>query len=358
VARWLKRRAKMSENRLSYERLEHITKTNKPYRGTENEFPLTKRAHSYKRFIRETDAKGDAYFRIIYGYRYVDRYIDKAEYDEAQSKNLYVRVETQADNSVKYIVWDRYWDDIGIVRKDNTFELTATNLHQGTRHFIGAMFNNWMSAVISSVRHGGAIYKEITGSWSNQTVTKVIPLFKGQRINLDTNSSVLDYEVHLSKVNRTRTKQIMAEYIEPLQFNEVMFKTMSPDAFISSLQETYAEAITEGERWRSNNAMSRMLSYARDNVKVDMFKTICATMMASHYRLWSYGSEKKGSTNYGHDRNTTPHDYYLSARKKIDRQIKIGANALDSMVYKANEPYPSNTWDVTVIHNGNVVKQY
>lgn len=348
----------MSDNRLSYERLEHITKTIKPYRGTENEFPLTKRAHSYKRFIKETDAKGDAYFRIIYGYRYVDRYIDKAEYDEAQTKNLYVRVETQADNSVKYIVWDRHWDEIGIVRKDNTFELTATNLHQGTRYFISAMFNKYQCEVLSSVRHGGAIYREWTGTWNNPTVTKVIPLFKGQRINLDTNNSVLDYEVLLSKVNRTRTKQIMAEYIEPLQFNEVMFKTMTTDAFIASLQETYAEAITEGERWRSNNAMARMLSYARDNVKVDMFKTICATMMSSHYRLWSYGSEKNGTNAYGFDRNTTPHDYYLSARKKIDRQIKIGASALDSVVYKANEPYPSNTWDVSVIHNGNIVKQY
>lgn len=348
----------MSNNRLSYERLEHIAKTNKPYRGTKNEFPLTKRAHSYKRCIRETDAKGDAYYRIVYGYKYIDKYITKQEHDAMVVKGLYTRVETQADNSVKYIVWERHWNEIGTVRKDNTFELTATSMHQGTRYFMSSMFNSYMSEVISSVRHGGVIYKEITGTWNKPTVTKVIPLFRGQRIDLETNSSVLDYEVHLSKVNRTRTKQIMAEYVEPLQFNEVMFKTMSNEAFIASLQETYAEAITEGERWRSSNAMSRMLSYATEQVKVDMFKAICATMMASHYRLWSYGCEKKGSSTYGFDKDTTPHDYYELARKKIDRQIKIGANALDSVVYKSNIPYPSNTWDVSVIHNGNIVKQY
>jgi hypothetical protein len=346
----------MSDNRLSYERLEHIANTNKPYRGTDNEFPLTKRAHSYKRFFKETDAKGEPFFRIIYGYKYTDRYIDKAEYDAKQAEGLYVRVETQADNSVKYIVWDRNWDEIGIVRKDNTFELTATNLHQGTRYFIGAMFNNWMGEVISSVRHGGAIYKEITGTWRNPTVTKVIPLFRGQRINLDTNNSVLDYEVHLSKVNRTRTKQIMAEYVEDIKFNEVMFKTMTEDSFISSLKEVYAEAIKEGERWRSSNAVALMLEYATEHVKVDMFKSICATMMATSYRLWSYGSDNNNS--YYGQMDYSPHVYYTQALKKIDRQLKIGANALDSVVYKANEPYPSNTWDVTVIHNGNPVKQY
>jgi hypothetical protein len=348
----------MSDNRLSYERLEHITKTNKPYRGFTNEFPLTKRAHSYKRFIVETDANGNREFHIVYGYKYVDRYIDKAEYNAKQAEGLYVRVETQADNSVKYIVWDRHWNKIGIVRKDNTFELTATNMHQGTRYFMSSMFNNYVSEVLGSIRHGGAIYREWTGTWNNKTITKVIPLFKGQRIDLETNSSVLDYEVHLSKVNRTRTKQIMAEYIESIQFNEVMFKTMSPEAFIASLQETYAEAITEGERWRSSNAVARMLEYATEHVKIDMFKSICATMMASHYRLWSYGSETSRTNAYSFDTNTTPHDYYLKALKKIDRQIKIGANALDSVVYKSNEPYPSNTWDITVLHNGNLVRQY
>jgi hypothetical protein len=346
----------MSDNRLSYERLEHIANTNKPYRGTTNEFPLTKRAHSYKRFFKETDAKGDVFFRIIYGYKYIDRYIDKAEYDAKQAEGLYVRVETQADNSVKYIVWDRHWDEIGVVRKDNTFELTATNLHQGTRYFISAMFNKYQCEVLSSIKHGGAIYREWTGSWGNRTTTKIIPLFTGQRINLETNSSVLDYEVHLSKVNRTRTKEVMAEYVEALQFNEVMFKTMTEDSFKSALQYTYAEAITEGETWRSSQAVARMTEFATEQVKVDMFKSICATMMASNYRLWSYGSD--GVNNFYGNMDYTPHSYYLSARKKIDRQIKIGANALDAIVYKANDPYPSNTWDITVIHNGNVVRQY
>jgi len=346
----------MSDNRLSYERLEHIMKTNKPYRGFTNEFPLTKRAQSYKRFIAETDANGNLEFHIMYGYKYVDRYITKAEYDDMNAKGLYTRVETQADKSVKYIVWDRHWNEIGVVRKDNTFEITASSLHQGTRYFICAMFGKYQGEVLGSIRHGGAIYREWTGTWNNKTITKVVPLFKGQRINLDTNSSVLDYEVHLSKVNRTRTKEIMAEYVEAIKFNEVMFKTMTEDSFIASLKEVYEEAITEGERWRSSQAMARMLEYATKHVKIDMFKSICATMMASSYRLWSYGSDSNNS--YYGQMDYTPHVYYTQALKKIDRQIKIGANALDSVVYKSNEPYPSNTWDITVLHNGNLVRQY
>jgi hypothetical protein len=272
------------------------------------------------------------------------------------AKGLYVRVETQADNSVKYIVWDRLWDEIGVVRKDNTFELTSNRMHQGTRYFINAMFNKYQSEVVSSIRHGGAIYREWTGSWGNRTTTKIIPLFIGQRINLETNNSVLDYEVHLSKVNRTRTKEVMSEYVEAIKFNEVMFKTMTEDSFIASLKEVYAEAIKEGERWRSSNAMSCMLNYATEQVKVDMFKSICATMMATSYRLWSYGSDNNNS--YYGEMDYAPYVYYTQALKKINRQLKIGANALDSVVYKANEAYPSNTWDITLLHNGNPVRQY
>jgi hypothetical protein len=287
----------------------------------------------------------------------VDKYITKEEHDAMVAKGLYTRVETQADKSVKYIVWEKFLDEIGVVRKDNTFELTTNRMHQGTRYFIAAMFNKYQSEVVSSIKHGGAIYREWTGSWGNRTTTKIIPLFTGQRIDLETNNSMLDYEVHLSKVNRTRTKEVMSEYVEALQFNEVMFKTMSEDSFKSALQETYAEAITEGERWRSSQAVARMTEYATEQVKVDMFKSICATMMASNYRLWSYGSEHNSNNYYG-EMDYTPHGYYLSARKKIDRQIKIGANALDSVVYKANEPYPSNTWDITILHNGNPVRQF
>jgi hypothetical protein len=287
----------------------------------------------------------------------VDRDITKAEYDEAQTKNLYVREQILADNSARYFIWDRLWDEVGVVRKDNTLELTTDRMHQGTRYFINAMFNKYQSEVMSSIKHGGAIYREWTGSWGNRTTTKIIPLFTGQRINLDTNSSVLDYEVHLSKVNRTRTKEVMAEYVQALQFNEVMFKTMTEDSFKSALQDTYAEAITEGKTWRSSQAVARMAEFATEQVKVDMFKSICATMMASNYRLWSYGSEHNSNNYYG-EMDYTPHEYYLSARKKIDRQIKIGANALDAIVYKANDPYPSNTWDITVIHNGNPVRQF
>jgi len=346
----------MSDNRLSYERLEHITKTNKPYRGTTNEYPLTKRAQSHKRFIAETDASGNLEFHIIYGYKYRDRDITKAEYDAMTDKGLYTRMNTLDDNSVRYYVWERHWDKVGIVRKDNTFELTTDNMHQGTRYFISAMFNKYQSEIVSSIKHGGVIYREWTGTWNNKTTTKIIPLFTGQRINLETNSSVLDYEVHLSKVNRTRTKEVMAEYVEALQFNEVMFKTMTEDSFISALKDVYAEVITDGERWRSSQALARMTEYATEQVKVDMFKSICATMMSSNYRLWSYGSDNQNQ--YYGEMDYTPHSYYLSARKKIDRQIKIGANALDAVVYKANEPYPSNTWDITVLHNGNIVRQF
>lgn len=342
-------------NYLNYARLEHIAKTDKPYRGTTNNFPIRNRRHSYKRFLVEQDEKGETVFKIVYGDRWGEEEVTK-EYYDAQANNWSGRVVTEHNGDKRYIQYTRDHNIVGIIRKDNTFELTADYMHQGTRGFLTSMMGLYLSYIASSVRHGGTVYKEITGTWRNHTVTKIIPLFKGQCINLDTMTSVVDYEVRLPAVNRTRSKDVMAKYDDALKFNETMFKTMSSEVFEMSLREVYEEVFGKtGYKWRNAERTRTMLDYASAQVNVDMYKAICATMIGEGiYSAWTISCD---DTQYA-IRDYDSYKYFKSAKDKIASRVKIGGGAFDVKVYKANEPYPSNRWGVSINLNNERVIAY
>lgn len=345
--------------RLDYARLTDIVKQVKPFRKTENEYPIGMRTQTYKRFSAEKDAEGDTFFRIYYGYIWNEVEVNAEQY--ALIKKWGGRAVTEADGSKKYYTYEQSWNDIGIVRKDNTLELTANHLHQGTRYFLSNMFNRYGTEVISSVRHGGVIYREFEGNYKDgYTSTKIIPLFKGQRISLDTCTSVLDYEVHLSKVNRTKSKEVLAEYEDPLKLTELLFKTMTPEVFVDSLKEVFVEAMPEpdeGSRWLWRNAIAarKMMDYATAQVKADIFKSVCATMMGEGiYNAWSIGSDNSYPNNVAYE----PEDFFKLAKQKIIKRIRQGSGALDVRVFKPNEPYPSSNWDITVSTYGKQIQTY
>jgi hypothetical protein len=218
------------------------------------------------------------------------------------------------------------------------------------------MIGQYLSYFTSSVRHGGTIYKENIGTWRNPTVTKIIPLFKGQRIDLNTMTSVVDYEVRLPAVNRTRSKDIMAKYADALKFNEAMFKTMSSEVFEMSLREVYEEVFGKtGYTWRNAEKANKMLAYASEHVDTDMYKAICATMMGEGiHSAWTIGCDLSSWTNSSYE----AHTYFKAAKEKIAKRIKLGGGALDIKVYKANEPYPSNKWEIGIYLNNKQVTAY
>lgn len=343
---------------LDYGRLSHIAKTTTPYRGTTNTYPIGKRGQSYKRFAVETDKDGIAFYRIYYQYHWEEEEVTAEVYNSRNPKKWGGRTETATNGDKKYYEYVKYWNEVGVVRKDNTFELTARSVHQGTRGFLTDMFNVYRSEVVSSVRHGGVIYREYTGSYTEgYTTTKIIPLFKGQRISLHNITSVINYEVHLSKVNRTRSKQVLEDFAEPLKFAEVLFTTLTPELFKDSLQEVFSEVFPVRDSdymWRSVSTSRQMLEYAKAQSKVDIFKSICAYMMGyGLYNTWSVGSY-----NSVHGVYEPAGRCFNLAKQKIVRGIRQANGALDVKVYKANEVYPSSTWDIQIMNDFNQVVTY
>ena len=107
-------------NYLNYNRLTDIVKNNKPYRKTTDRFPLSYRQHGYKCFFVKQDDEGNTEYHIAYRYKYTEVEITQEEHDKLHTSNIGgVR---NRGNGV-YTKWVREWDIIGIVRKDNTFEL-------------------------------------------------------------------------------------------------------------------------------------------------------------------------------------------------------------------------------------------
>ena len=349
-------------NKFNYERLTAITKDTKPYRKNikakydKDRYPLEWRGHGNKCFFVEQDENGDIEYHVNYGYRYVEHPITKEKYDEIIAKNGWGA--RDRGNGI-YTEWASEWNTIGIVRKDNTLELTANNLHQGTRWYMSHMMGKYHSEVVSSVKHGGTVYREYQqGEDDKWEYTVVIPLFNGQRINLETNRSVLNYEVHLPYVNRERGKAVMARFKDSFNFAETMFKTMTSEVFASEMQEVYQEAFINTDYkpdWINTEAKIKMSTYANSQINTDLYKAMYAVMMATGtLNSWSIGTNSqyyRGNTHY-------PHTYFGLAKQKFVRKLKLENNALDIKVHKANEPYPSNSWEIKILLDGKQVQAY
>jgi len=353
---------------LSYERLSRIVKDIKPYRKTKNSkdtrdrYPLDWRKHGYKCFFVEKDANGDNEYHVAYQHVYNQVETTKEEYDAIVAKQSWGARDQGGGVYTKYV---RDWHVLGIVRKDNTFEFTTETMHQGDRMFLTSLTGVYHSEVVSSVKHGGTIYREYERDEEKSTSydrwdtvwkdTIVIPLFKGQRINIETNRSVLNYEVRLPYVNRQRSKEVMAEYREPLQIAEMFFKAMTSEVFASEMQEVFKEVFGDEEPWASKEAVDRMLAYAETQIDKDLYKYMYALMLSNRVlNSWQIGQNNPYYKNYTH----FPLTYFQSARTKFIKTIKLCNHVLDDKVYSANELYPSNTWAVRIFIDGERVRAY
>lgn len=344
---------------LSYGKLSRIAKDTKPYRrtkksrDTEDRYPLDWRKHGHKCFFIKQDANGDNEYHIAYSDTHIENLITKEKHEQVLAKGGW---STRDRGNGVYTEWVRRWNVIGIVRKDNTLEFTCESMHQGTRYFLGNMFGICSSEIVSSIKHGGVIYREYEGSYSDgYNYTMVIPLFKGQRINLETNRSVLDYEVHLPYVNRKRSKDMMKAYKQDFDVAEIFFKTMSSEVFSDEIKEVFDEVYPDNKPdWRDNEASKTLHDYAMKQIKTDLYKGLYAVMMyAGSYNAWSIAM---GSSYYrvGYE----PHQYFTSAKQKFAKMLKLDGDVFDNKVYKANETYPSNSWSSKIMIDGKEVSAY
>lgn len=347
---------------LSYERLSNIVRDIKPYGKTKasidtrDRYPFDWRKHSHKCFFVEKDAQGNDEYHIAYQQNYKRVEITEDEYKTIQaSQDSWMANKNSEGVYTKSV---RHWTILGIVRNDNTFEFTSDYMGQGDRMYLTSTLGVYRGEIVSSIKHGGTIYREYVGSYREGFKdTMVIPIFKGQRFNIDTNRSVIDYEVQLPYVNKQRNKGIMAKYKDELNFAETMFKTMTNEVFASEMQDVYNEVFPTDTKpsWPNGEAVQTVCEYANENLRDDLYRYMYALMLSSRVlNAWNIGTGNKYYTQYINE----PHTYFQATKKKFIKGIKLLNNVLDNKVYKANEMYPSNTWAVKILVNGSEVKAY
>lgn len=362
-------------NKLSYERLKKVTETEKPYRGTTDRYPIWHRGHAHKCFFVKKDEQGNDEYHIAYGYNYGRKEITKEEHDlvmKIQEDNKIQRRLRKPIKRVPYVYTNggytmqggttepvTYWqsikdfDIVGVVRSDNTFEFTQEKyLGQGTRYFLTHMFGGtYWRAFTSQVRKGGVVYEE----YSEGNTVKTIPIFKGQRLDLATNTSVINYTVHLPRVNRKRANQVLGGRKLEFKFMESVFKAMPSDVFINELQDTFKDVFGEAKDvWRGETEIDKLVKFAMECKDTDPVKSLYAIMIsrgiANAWYLARQGQQWGAGPN--------PLSYFNLIKKHMVNQLIRDGGALDIKEVKPNEIYKGNSWGAMVTVDSKQVTVY
>lgn len=344
------------ENYLNYERLKNITQTVKPYRKSDNRFPLSYREHRHKCFFVHKDADGNDEYHIAYGQALSGhKYIEKEQLEEMKKQGHQV-YEGLEDGVMKYYYYEKFWNIVGVVRSDNTFEITTNDryLHQGMRYYLSQLFNMRRAWFISSSRHGGCLYRiqnpnqDGTYGWGIKNAT-IIPVFKGQKFDLNTNLAVTNYEVHIRRIDRVKDKAMLAEHEDDFKFADVMFKTMSLESFKSEVVDVYKHLFGDERYWLSQDVSNTLLQYGNEIAKTDFIRGLCAFMMGAGVgRAFNLAIDSW----YGNVDDTTPYRWYSEGKKILIKRLRLANDVFKTQVYKANETYPASVWEPIIYLDG------
>lgn len=343
---------------LSYERLSLITKSEKPYRGTTNRFPVGNRRHNTKDFIVDT-LNGETVYRVRYGFESEHSYITKEEYDSAIKNGLtsHYEYEHESDPNKKYYRWTSFPKELGIVRPDNTFEFTMKEGGgQGANSILSTWSRGWF---MRSVRHGGMIYKE-----HNSGVSPFHAVFKGLRLDVDTmrphESS--QYMVLTKQVDRRKTKEFLKPYEDFFKITETMSKSMEQKDIVGIAVELMTEVGYDFNQWWSSRAdTEKWTSVAESFMKdrpLDAMLMFCVAHDINDLARQAR-SEKKGNTyNHYSDFDTL----YANFRRRLGRELYAkNPDVFTEVEHMGGMPYPQSSWGTRIVlcdGNDTEVEQY
>lgn len=348
---------------ISYSNLVRITQTEQPIRGTTNKFPYSKRTHSSKFFLVE-QVNGATEFHLYYGTEYISRMMTRKEFEDWKptlSKRELNRVYVSSDEVTYY---EHKPKQFGIVRSDNSIEITTTDTDQGTRLMLNHMlWQNMSGGIFNSTRHGGTIFKTYTGD-------KVIPIFKGLRVYIDQDEVRIhpdcNYKVVTRSLDKTKSLEIMKPYRKKLKFAETMFKTMDSKTFfrdyfdvVVDTPNPYIDKVKTDGIYH-DKLETETLCHAKDIFESNPVDAMYHYMVAFNsnwirYRIVDY--IKHGMDLFqNHVWQYEPIQYFNDAKRKFERTMKQASDVFVKHTYHAGEPYPSSIWQIDVILNDQVVR--
>ena len=325
---------------LSYERLEKIMKTQKPYRGSINRYPIGNRRHNLKNFYVR-DENGKTVFDITCSTHYESSEITKEEYDlmkESKQSGYRVNEYTDADGKTSYSKHSFPPYFLGTVYPEEYFQFTAENrayysYGQGERAFLSGCTAGFFSR---ETRRGGMVWKH---------GRNIVPIFHNLRVS--TKNALLqpldDYVVVGKKVNRKIGKDILAGYESFHKTAEVMCKSIDSSVFLAMAKEVLEEHEDEkyfdvAEEIKDKAPLDAMILY-----------TVALGVGDIRWRVqhpnWHSGID--------------PHTVYENLARALNTSIyKAHPEVFIPVRYGKDEAYPPSIWGYDIEVNGQIVRQY
>jgi hypothetical protein len=301
-------------------------------------------------------------FHLSYGSHYITHHWTQDEWNARQTK-----MTTRQLNRV-----DIYKDQIsyhetvpkkfGIVRSDNSLEITTDDADQGTRLMINSMIWQGISgSVVNSIRHGGTVFKTYTSD-------KIVPIFKGLRVYIDRDEIRIhpdcNYKVVTRSLDKTKSSLVMKPYRKKLKFVETIFKTMDGNTFmvdftdvIINADHPYLDMIKKEGIWHDDIDI-KAREYADSIFESNPMNAMYHYMVSNNtnwirYRIRDY---LENGNNALHNSRYNPISFFNDVKRKFERIKKLSSDIFIKHTYHAGQPYPSSIWQIDVILNDQVVR--
>lgn len=326
-----------------YARLEQITKVEKPFRGTNNRFPIGSRTRNLQNFyVREEN--GVKVFDVTCGTRWHTVDITKEEHDAALARGeKNVHDVTRATNEIAYVRYEHPIHILGTSYPDGYFQFTAEGNYpygQGEKKFLSDATSGWFK---NDSRRGGMVW-----SIGRSDAWRMMPIFKNMRVTTDQAMRSLDeYSVIGRKVNRKAGKDVLAGYEHFYKVSETMCKAMDRDAFLRTAKEVLDESKNEdapvhrlfvsAEALRDQAPLDAMILYA---VALDVGRI-------------------QNQIAHPNWHQSEPIEIFENLKRHMNTRIyKEHPEVFKLVRYGTDEKYPPSVWGYEIEVNGEIVQQY
>ena len=340
---------------LNYTRLNSLSNSVSPYRGSVNRFPIGSRRHNTKYFLVR-DEDGQRVFDIVHGQHWKHVTLTKQEHDDlAKQGSTKLRKYQDTGGTWEYYTYEVTPNILGVVRPDNTFEFTSTSYGQGDRGVLSVYGNGYLS---TDSRRGGMIWMGAQGGkLKNDRTRGAIPIYKGLRVNCETMQPTKPITVIGRKVDRKVGKTLLAKYADFYAVTEVMTKAMDYEVFVKTMNEVMNDHL-DGDIARDHTEYSAKAEAIIHTAPLD------AAML--YIMGWDIGGMRwnlrrfidSNITRYSSSEDT-PHTMFLNLKRKLNKEIyKQNDEVFKKVEYTNSEMFPPSEWGYTVMVDGVEVKQY
>ena len=340
---------------LNYTRLNSLSNSVSPYRGSVNRFPIGSRRHNTKYFLVR-DEDGQRVFDIVHGQHWKHVTLTKQEHDDlAKQGSTKLRKYQDGDGTWEYYTYETRPNILGVVRPDNTFEFTSDSYGQGDRGVLSVYGNGYLS---TDSRRGGMIWMGAQGGkLKNDRTRGAIPIYKGLRVNCETMQPTKPITVIGRKVDRKVGKDLLAKYADFYAVTEVMTKAMDYEVFVKTMNEVMNDHL-DGDIARDHTEYSAKAEAIIHTAPLD------AAML--YIMGWDIGGMRwnlrrfidSNITRYSAHEDT-PHTMFLNLKRKLNKEIyKQNDEVFKKVEYTNSEMFPPSEWGYTVMVDGVEVKQY